>query len=95
MVSEWTGNAIHPTDEEGFREYIKAEMARHTAPILIAHMIKVVKKYKKRKIAVVFHITGYPDSVRFFKNRLHHCNHIPTYIRQHARYADLFEGKPW
>ena len=93
LESEWTGQTISPTDDEGFREYIKAEMARLTAPILIAHMIRVVKKYAARKIAVVFHITGYPDSVRFFKNRLHHCNEIPTYVRQHTRYADLFQGK--
>ena len=92
LVSEWTGRLIPSTDEEGFNDYCKAEIARLNAPILMAQMIKLVKKMEKRKIAVIWHITGYPDSVRFFKNRLHHLNQVPEFILRHPRYADLFEG---
>ena len=94
LVSEWTGQTIHPTDVEGYDEHVKAEMARLTAPILTAMMIQKVKKYARRKIKMIFHITGFPDAVRFMKNRLHHVNQVPEYILRSNRYADLFQGKP-
>ena len=92
LVSEWNGKFIDPNDEEAYDEYVRAEIARLTAPILMAHMVRFVQKYEKRKIAVVFHISGYPDAVRFFKNRLHHVNQVPEYILRHPRYSDLFKG---
>ena len=92
-MSEWTGQLIHPEDEEAFDEYCKAEIARLNAPILMATMIRMVQKYAKRKIGVKFFITGYPDAVRYMKSRLHHINQVPEYIRRHTRYADLFAGK--
>lgn len=93
LISEWTGKLIPSDDEEGFTEYCKAEVARLNAPILTATMIKLVKKLAKLKIAVIWHITGYPDAVRYFKNRLHHLNQVPDYILRHPRYESLFEGK--
>ena len=68
-------------------------MARLTAPILVATMIQKVRKYAKRKIGMVFHITGYPDAVRWWKNRLHNINRVPEYIVRHPRFSDLFNGK--
>ena len=92
LYSEWTGEIIPSEDEDQFNDYCKAEIARFNAPVLLAAMIQKVKKYKKRKIAMVFHITGYPESVRFFKNRLHHINPIPEYCRRHPRFEGLFQG---
>ena len=93
LYSEWTGQIVPEEDEYAFEEYCKAEIARFNAPVLLARMYQTVKKYRKRKIAMIFHITGYPESVRFFKNRLHHINPIPEYCRRHPRFEALFEGK--
>jgi len=92
LFSEWTGDIVPSDDEEAYNEFCKAEMARLNAPVLLAKMIQTVRKYKKRKIAMVFHITGYPESVRFFKNRLHHLNPVPEYCLRHPRFEALFEG---
>ena len=92
LYSDWTGETIAPNDQAKFDEYVRNEMARLSAPILLANMIKIVKKYAKMKVAIIWHHTGYTDSVRWAKNRLHHCNQISDFIRNSPRYRELFEG---
>ena len=92
LYSDWTGETIAPNDQAKFDEYIRNEIARLSAPILLANMIQKVKKYAKMKVAIIWHHTGYTDAVRWAKNRLHHCNQISEFIRESPRYKDLFEG---
>lgn len=92
LYSDWTGKHIDPNNTKEYNDYVKDEMARLSAPILLANMIKKVKEYAKQKIAIVWHYTGYTDFVRWAKNRLHHCNQISSFIRNSPRYRDLFEG---
>ena len=91
LYSDWTGELIDSNDENAYNEYIRNEITRLSAPILIANMIRMVKKYAKMGISIVWHHTGYTDLIRWAKNRLHHCNQISDFIRQSPRYKDLFE----
>ena len=68
------------------------EVERFRAPVLTAAMIKLVKKMAQYKIKVIFHITGVPEAIRFFKQRLHHINDISPSMREHPHYRELFEG---
>ena len=95
LTAWWTGQnpkVIDPNDHDMFNKYQELDMEKYRAPVLTAAMIALVKRMEKLKIKVIFHITGVPEAIRFFKQRLHHLNDISTVMREHPQYRDLFQG---
>ena len=92
LVAYWNNEIIHPKDRASFEKFQEAELARFKAPVLTAVMIDLVKRMEKKKIKVIFHITGVPEAIRYFKQRLHHLNDIEPIMRNHPKYRDLFKN---
>ena len=92
LIAWWNNQPIDPNDKSSYDKYQEVEIERYKAPVLTAAMIKLVKKMAKLKIKVIFHITGVPEAIRYFKQRLHHINDIAPVMRNHPHYQELFEG---
>ena len=72
LTAWWSGEPIDPKDEESYRRYQRFEQERLKAPVLLATMIDMVKRWSKMKVGFIFHITGVPEATRFFKQRFNH-----------------------